>query len=370
MGIFVKGTNALLAAGGQVFLNHPLTQGKVNKKYEKLFNSTVRVAVGDSIGSGFWIVWGGERYIVTNAHVVGLSHLCTCEVQYLFVVKSFDARVVAVDHVHDIAVLLPLDDEVEASRDENNAAEESSLEANALELGESPLPGDTVAICGFPLGCESPRLLKGLVSGYEGLEIEGVPNISVVVQGPVNIGNSGGPVVDEDGRLCGVIWAINRRVRNTGVSSDELQTVDVIERSLTATDGFGLALDPIWIEAMLKTFSHLRNTTESNLIEKFLPKERRMSREDFVQLQRQCADGKRPDNCSTIGVFHYSPDDEVISLGWRGKEQLALDAPAAWIQLAKTMCDGGGHFVLHGYHVRLYRKMYSGWIVPFKLVLF
>lgn len=345
-------------------LKHPAVTDSVSEEFEQIYKSTLQVKAEDRIGSGFWVAWAESRYIVTNAHVIGNCSECTVQIRDRLFIERYQVSVAAIDHVHDVAILVPQPTEEAHQGDDEDSSPATLSATHSLNIGESPRPGDSVAICGYPLACNGRRLLRGLVSGYEVLTIENIDNVSVVIQAPVNQGNSGGPVCNSEGEVCGVIWAIARRVRNANVTSDELDTLDVIERAITPTDGFGFALDPIWIKSMLRTFDYIHHQTQSKLIEKYAPKEIEFSREDFVELQRQCVSNAAPDSMSTIGVFHYSPETESISLGWRGKEQLTLNVPDAWINLAKDICANGGHFVLHGYHLRLYRQRYHGWIVP------
>jgi len=73
--------------------------------------------------------------------------------------------------------------------------------------GTTPLVGEDIAVIGHPYGVRAPvGFMAGTLrwSTAEGV-VSAVGPAAIQVSAPVNPGNSGGPVVDEDGRLVAVV---------------------------------------------------------------------------------------------------------------------------------------------------------------------
>ena len=144
-------------------------------------------------GSAFLV---DERYAVTNEHVVAGGE----EVDLQYVNGDWTAtELLGTDFYSDLAVL------------EIDHAPES---ADPLALTDlSPTVGQEVLAIGNPLGLEG-SMTKGIVSGVDrSLEVAGrsgeprsFPNV-VQFDAGVNPGNSGGPLVDMDGEVVGVVNA-------------------------------------------------------------------------------------------------------------------------------------------------------------------
>lgn len=146
------------------------------------------------IGSGFYIDKRG--YIITNYHIIrsevdpsyeGFSRL------YVRPSRNRDqkipARVVGWDPVLDLA-LLKVETEAELVL--------SFSAPKALE------PGQQIFAIGSPAGLEN-TVTSGIVSavGRRFLQLGDVVQVDV----PINQGNSGGPLLDGDGNLIGVVFA-------------------------------------------------------------------------------------------------------------------------------------------------------------------
>jgi S1-C subfamily serine protease len=141
---------------------------------------------GSATGSGFVI--DKQGHIVTNEHVVERATKVT--VQFADQSEA-QATIVGTDPSTDIAVL-----KVDASR----LTPLSFAAAGSLEVG------DPVVAIGSPFGLEG-TLTTGVVSGL-GREIE-APNDftienAVQTDAALNHGNSGGPLLDMQGRVVGV----------------------------------------------------------------------------------------------------------------------------------------------------------------------
>ena len=138
-------------------------------------------------GTGFVI--DDEGHILTNQHVVADA----TRVRVRFANGDVtDARVVGTDPSTDVALL-----QVEGDRD-----------VTPLELGSSEAleVGDPVAAIGSPYGLEG-TLTAGIVSALDrdirapnGFTIDG----AVQTDAALNSGNSGGPLLDAQGRVVGI----------------------------------------------------------------------------------------------------------------------------------------------------------------------
>ena len=155
------------------------------------------LARGQSTGSG--VIVDADGWIVTNAHVVEDARSVKVDVLQpdasgpkgsILRPRSqrLAARVVGVDRETDVAVL---------------KVERSSLPA--LELGDSELlrQGQLVMAFGSPLGLENSASL-GVVSAVARQLKPDDPMIYVQTDASVNPGNSGGPLVDAQGRMVGL----------------------------------------------------------------------------------------------------------------------------------------------------------------------
>jgi serine protease Do len=152
-----------------------------------------------SVGSGFVVHESG--YVVTNAHVVAQGP----KSRVIFAGgNSLEARLVAADPQHDLAVLKV----------------DSPKPLPALRLGRSSdiMIGETVVAIGNPLGLQH-SVTTGIVSAlnrelrfseqrvYEGL---------IQTDAAINPGNSGGPLLNINAELIGINTAIRGDAQNVG----------------------------------------------------------------------------------------------------------------------------------------------------------
>jgi serine protease Do len=186
-------TNATNATSTNQSSSSPYTQ-----VYRNTISSVVLIRVSAQSGRGRQSRGGGQgsgfllrqNYIVTNAHVVGDAS----EVQVRFSKGQWrTASVVGTDPSSDLAVV---------------QVQNPPQYAGALSLVESePAIGTEAVAIGNPFGLEG-SVTSGLISGLN--RLIPAPNgyrIPDAIQtgAPVNPGNSGGPLVDLNGRVIGVI---------------------------------------------------------------------------------------------------------------------------------------------------------------------
>lgn len=166
-------------------------------------------------GSG-WVLSPGR--VVTNAHVVAGADLVRVQGRD----QMLAGRVIVFDPERDLAVLsVP------------------GLEASALPLGTELSRGDSAAVPGYPL--DGPyRVVSARVRAVldaRGLDIYGRDRVLREIYSlntKVQPGNSGGPVLDDRGRVVGVVFAKSLEDENTGYALTLDEARPVLDRAATA----------------------------------------------------------------------------------------------------------------------------------------
>jgi serine protease Do len=157
-------------------------------------------------GSGFLI--SSDGYLVTNKHVVSDE-----EAEYTVLTnegEKFEVQILDRDPVNDIAIL---------------KINPSSTKLPYLELGDSSSlkVGQSVITIGNALGEFRNTVSKGIISGLKrditaGNNFGYSENLSELIQtdAAVNQGNSGGPLLDLEGKVIGVNVAMANGAENIG----------------------------------------------------------------------------------------------------------------------------------------------------------
>jgi WD40 repeat protein len=233
----------------------------------RLKAATVRVVVENGrlkgSGSGFVVeVKQQSVYVATNEHVIrGANRADQSSIRVVFHSgtsreRTFAARVAASDPRHDLAIL-----------------EVGPIEGppRPIELGGADKPYETMAVyvLGFPFGNVNLSFGAGAVSSIK----KGPRGVvtRVRLDGELNPGNSGGPVVDETGRLVGVAQAAMLGLDRIGfaIPADDLQTMlegrldDGVESALSLLDG------PVLLESSIQVIDPLNRL--SNIARAIVP---------------------------------------------------------------------------------------------------
>ena len=157
--------------------------------YERTHESVVEISTSaQAQGSGF--VYDADGHVVTNQHVVAGAS----EITVRFANGSrYPATIVGTDRSTDLAVL-----DVDAPAEV----------LQPLQLGDSSVlrEGDPVVALGSPFGLEG-SITSGIVSALH-RQMTAPNNFtitdSIQTDAAINHGNSGGPLLDADGRVIGV----------------------------------------------------------------------------------------------------------------------------------------------------------------------
>ena len=175
-------------------------------------------------GSGSGFVVDAHGSILTNHHVVR-----GCE-EVRIPAHGVHARLSAFDERNDLALL------------------QSSVTAEELPIFRSDSKvrlGESIVVAGFPLG----ELLSGGLNVTTGAvsALAGPRNNAAMMQitAPVQAGNSGGPVLDQSGRVVGVVVSKLNALRIAAVTGDVPQNVNFaingsIAREFLETNGIQL----------------------------------------------------------------------------------------------------------------------------------
>jgi S1-C subfamily serine protease len=138
------------------------------------------------IGSGF-VLPGGV--VVTNRHVIDQPRQVTLNT---WDGRSLEASVTGIAVDSDLAVLQL----------------EDAVDLPVAELRTTPVSvGETVVAVGYPGGGPA-TVTTGSVVGLVDGELLGEPSAVLRVDATIRQGNSGGPLLDEDGRVVGVVFAL------------------------------------------------------------------------------------------------------------------------------------------------------------------
>ncbi|MFT4050970.1 MAG: MarP family serine protease [Microbacterium sp.] len=163
-------------------------------------------------GSGFV---AADDLVVTNAHVVAGVDTPIVELPGVDGGEVVEGRLVYIDTVNDLAIIA-----IEGS------------DATPLEIAEPADIGDQTAVQGYPLGgpfasSTAAVLWVGTVPVADIYETSVSPREIYALEADVQPGNSGGPLLDDDGRVVGVIFArgADGEDRGYAMTTDELTPV-------------------------------------------------------------------------------------------------------------------------------------------------
>lgn len=168
------------------------------------------------VGSGVAVAHDGASLVVTVAHTIkGATEVRVVDADG----TEHDARVVAFDKDADLAAL-----DVEGT------------ELPALEVAADPVTAvdadGTLLTWSRDAGVERDAItiVKRLRVTIEDIYVDDVVQRSALeIAGPVDVGDSGGPVLDADGDVVGIIYANSRRRDDVGFATDRAELAALIE---------------------------------------------------------------------------------------------------------------------------------------------
>lgn len=170
-----------------------------NEQIEQYKQAIVTVNVDDRKGTGFNIASDGV--IITNQHVVGNSKMSVVSFPHG---EIYAADVIVTDPKIDFAMLKLRDQKTDLP---------------ALDLAAAPQwqAEDTIYVIGNPLFFNQIANV-GTILGLTSLQNWEQPVL--MLQAPIYKGNSGSPVINEDGKVIAIVFATTQITHN-----DQKQTV-------------------------------------------------------------------------------------------------------------------------------------------------
>lgn len=191
--------------------DHPLVPHQATPLAQRALNATVYLEIErqggqGAQGSGFFVRPG---YVATNYHVIERAETTIARLvgtQTTYTVE----KIVATDEKHDLAIIKVVGDT-----------------PSELTLGNSDEVriGETVYAVGNPIGLQG-TVSRGIVSSMRDF---GQNGIRIQIDAPISPGNSGGPVLNEEGEVIGVsvssIRGINAQNLNFAIPSNYLKAL-------------------------------------------------------------------------------------------------------------------------------------------------
>ncbi|MDP2736210.1 MAG: trypsin-like peptidase domain-containing protein [bacterium] len=202
----IRAINKVMPAVASIIIMDKQTTTLINLYTGEQIQKTETVQKGS--GTGFLI--SADGLIITNRHVVSAGNEKTAEYRIILNSgKQYYAQLIGKDPINDLAVLKIFDKNLPF-----------------VELGDSDKLqiGSTVIAIGNTLGRYQNSATKGIVSGL-GRNIEASDqsgNINetldnvIQTDAEINLGNSGGPLIDLDGNVIGVNVAIDQAGSSIG----------------------------------------------------------------------------------------------------------------------------------------------------------
>ena len=212
--------------------DQPVSQGVavVEKVADSVVSITTQTAQYDwfgrqaiSSGAGSGVIISKDGYILTNNHVIdGADSVYVTTTDD----KEYEANVVATEPDADLALL--------------KVANVTSLRAAELGDANDLQVGQDVYAIGNALGQYPNSVTKGIISGL-GRPITAVSsglrgNLQefedlIQTDAAINSGNSGGPLVNADGKVIGINTAVAGQAQNIGFSVPINRAQDLIQRA-------------------------------------------------------------------------------------------------------------------------------------------
>ncbi len=195
--------------------------------HQNLANATFRIQCGDSTGSGF--SFRSSRVVVTNCHVIQPA------VGKLFVAPPITA--ITEDGTFIPAKLLTYSPAEQYDFAILELQEDLPAGRHVLQpSAEKPMRGSKVIFAGFPHGIHDLLVHEAIMSGP-------CQHHAFYLDGSVNGGNSGGPIISADtGELVGIVT--QRRlvgVHDLQAMKSQVQILEERTRAMKAS-GVGVAI--------------------------------------------------------------------------------------------------------------------------------
>lgn len=176
-----------------------LDDPQIRERRAAVVQVNARGPLGESNGTGFNLSPGG--LVITNRHVVDDARVVTVTFESG---ASFFAGQIFTHQDLDLAVVAL---NVDPGRT-------PPLPALSLETDAAPSPGEAVQVIGNPLGL-ARVVVEGTVAG---MEYRPGSSRLLLVDAPVHPGHSGSPVLNRQGDVIGIVFAVAREGSRPGLA--------------------------------------------------------------------------------------------------------------------------------------------------------
>ena len=185
-------------------------------------------ATSEATATGSGIIISEDGYIVTNNHVVdtssssssysyyNISDATSVKVKLYGSDELYDAKIVGKDSQTDLAVL---------------KIEKTGLTAAEFANSDEAAVGEFAMAVGSPLGLDT-TVTTGIISAVNReVEADGTTYVCIQTDAAINSGNSGGALVNSDGKVVGIntLKLSGSGVEGIGFAIPINSTLDVIE---------------------------------------------------------------------------------------------------------------------------------------------
>ena len=201
----------------------PLAHADFAQAADKIRDSVVTVMLEKRMGAGF--VVNADGYILTNKHVVDKATSATVK---LANGDELPAQLVQASATRDLLLL---------------KVDRPHLPAVTFASSSKLKQGSEVAALGAPFGL-SDTLTKGIVSSAS-RDLDGQKYVQI--DAALNQGNSGGPIINDQGQVVGVATLVAKKAENMGFaipSDDAMSFLDEASVTYTTLDAPAPAATP------------------------------------------------------------------------------------------------------------------------------
>ena len=270
-------------------------------------------------GSG--IIISEDGYIVTNNHVVDtsssnsysyydISEATSVKVKLYGSDETYDAKIVGKDSQTDLAVL---------------KIDKTDLTAAEFADSDQAVVGEFVMAVGSPLGLDT-TVTTGIISAVNReVESEGTKYVCIQTDAAINSGNSGGALVNSDGKVIGIntLKLSGSGVEGIGFAIPINSTLDVISqlkdhnKVLRPYIGIsGIDLD----DSTAKRYN-LAVGVYVKTVQSFSPAEKAGLQSGDVIIQADGKDIKTMDELNEIKNSHQIGDTMTLKVNRSGQEK-------------------------------------------------
>jgi V8-like Glu-specific endopeptidase len=199
------------------------TENGMEEAYLKLYptsESVLKSLNPNIVSSGTGFAINNQGYILTNNHVVENSKEVFVKGFNSDFNKQYKAEIVLRDKNNDLALLRIVDEDLDSF-----ANPPYTFKRSLSEVGES------VFALGYPLRAtmgDEIKLTNGIISSKSGFQGD-ITNYQISV--PVQPGNSGGPLLDNQGNIIGVISAKHIGAENASYAVKIIYLMNMLESS-------------------------------------------------------------------------------------------------------------------------------------------